>query len=218
MYNRRFCFVAAALAFASSLSGALTWPETELALRPRADGTLPVVGFAFRNETGGSVTITQVQPTCDCTTVELAQKTYAPGEKGSITARLDPKGLSGLVRRTITVSTDEPGSQPQVLTLIADLPEAITYAPHELRWRTGEKPLAKTVDVLVNVPGGIALETAWANDPNFKVELVAVVARSHYRVKVTPPETTGPLQAVILLRANGSVPPGAGLTFSARVQ
>jgi len=52
----------------------------------------------------------------------------------------------------------------------------------------------------------------------FKVELVTVTPRTHYRVKVTPPAGVKPQQAVILLRAVGAVPTGAGLTFYARMK
>ena len=72
--------------------------------------------------------------------------------------------------------------------------------------------------VLVNVPAGVELAAAWANQPDFKVELVTVAPRTHYRVKVTPPEGAKPQQAVILLRSVGAVPAGAGLTFYARVK
>jgi hypothetical protein len=42
--------------------------------------------------------------------------------------------------------------------------------------------------VLVNLPGGVELAVAWVNQPDFKVELVTVTPRTHYRVTVTPPE------------------------------
>jgi hypothetical protein len=70
----------------------------------------------------------------------------------------------------------------------------------------------------VNVREGLELAAAWANQPDFKVELVTVAPRTHYRVKVTPPEGAKPQQAVILLRAAGPVPAGTRLTFYARVK
>jgi hypothetical protein len=214
------------------VASALQWTSTEAVLRPQADGAMPVASYGFRNETGAAVTITQAVPSCDCTTVDLVAKTYAPGEKGTLVARFDPTGRSGIVKRPIAVSTDEQGSQPQVLTLTAELPEVITLTPHDLRWAAGEPPVAKTVDVLVNAPEGLELTAAWANHPDFKVEFITVTARSHYRVKVTPPgrETPGTelpqnaaatsraAQAVILLKAAGGVPLGTNLTFYARVR
>jgi hypothetical protein len=197
---------------------ALQCTSTEAVLRPQPNGTMPVASYPFRNDTAAPVTITQAVPTCDCTTIALAKKTYAPGESGVLVVRFDPTGRSGTVSRTIDVETDEPGAPSQLLKLTAELPEVLSFTPRDLNWVAGEKPEAKSVDVLVNVPGGVELAAAWANQPDFKVELVTVAPRTHHRVKVPPPAGVKPQQAVILLRAVGAVPAGAGLTFYARVK
>ena len=197
---------------------ALQWTGTEAGLRPQADGTMPVASYPFRNATAAPVTITQAVAPCDCTLIDLAKKTYAPGESGVLVVRFDPTGRSGTVSRTISVVTDEPGAQPQLLKLTAELPEVLSFTPRDLSWAAGEKPEAKFLDVLVNVREGLELAAARANQPDFKVELVSMTPRTHYRVKVTPPVGAKPQQAVILLRAADPVPAGTGLTFYARVK
>ena len=198
---------------------ALQWTSVEAVLRPQTDGTMPVVSYAFRNDTSTPVTITQAVPSCDCTTIDLAKKTYAPGERGTLVARFDPTGRYGVVRRTLQITTDEPNLAPQVLQLTAILPEVLTFTPTELHWPAGSQaPTPQTVDVHIHTPNGIDLVAAWANQPDFKVELTTVQSRTHYRVKVTPPESAKPQQAVVLLRAAGPVPAGTGLTFYARVK
>ena len=196
---------------------ALQWTGTEAGLRPQADGTMPVASYPFRNATAAPVTITQAVATCDCTLIDLAKKTYAPGESGVLVVRFDPTGRSGTVSRTINVVTDEPGVPSQLLKLTAELPEVLSFTPRDLSWAAGEKPEAKFLDVLVNVREGLELAAARANQPDFKVELVSMTPRTHYRVKVTPPVGAKPQQAVILLRAADPVPAGTGLTFYARV-
>lgn len=197
---------------------ALQWTTVEAVLRPLADGTIPVASYGFRNATAAPVTITQAVATCDCTLIDLAKKTYASGESGVLVVRFDPTGRSGTVSRTINVVTDEPGAPSQLLKLTAELPEVLSFTPRELGWAEGEERTAKSLDVLVNVPGGVELVAAWANQPDFKVELVPVTPRTHYRVKVTPPVGAKPQQAVILLRAADSVPAGTALTFYPRVK
>ena len=197
---------------------ALQWTTVEAVLRPQADGAMPVASYSFRNDTAAPVTITQAVATCDCTLIDLAKKTYAPGESGVLVVRFDPTGRSGTVSRTINVETDEPGAPSQLLKLTAELPEVLSFTPRDLSWAGGEERAAKSLDVLVNVREGLELAAAWANQPDFKVELVTVAPRTHYRVKVTPPEGAKPQQAVILLRSVGAVPAGAGLTFYARVK
>ena len=197
---------------------ALQWTGIEAVLRPQPDGAMPVASYSFRNATAAPVTITQAVTTCDCTLIDLAKKTYAPGESGVLVVRFDPTGRSGTVSRTINVETDEPGAPSQLLKLTAELPEVLSFTPRDLSWAGGEERAAKSLDVLVNVREGLELAAAWANQPDFKVELVTVAPRTHYRVKVTPPEGAKPQQAVILLRAAGQVPAGTALTFYARVK
>ena len=216
--HRNFLIVLGAILAGWPTAYALQWTSVEAVLRPQTDGTMPVVSYAFRNDTSTPVTITQAVPSCDCTTIDLAKKTYAPGESGTLVARFDPTGRYGVVRRTLQITTDEPNLAPQVLQLTAILPEVLTFTPLDLRWAAGDKAETKTLDVLVNTPGGLDLSAAWANHPDFKVELVTVTPRTHYRVKVTPPESAKPQQAVVLLRAAGPVPAGTGLTFYARVK
>ncbi|MBC7367022.1 MAG: DUF1573 domain-containing protein [Undibacterium sp.] len=78
-----------------SLVHALHWTSVEAVLRPLADGAMPVASYGFRNDASAPVMITQAVPSCDCTTVELTKKTYAPGESGVLVARFDPTGRSG---------------------------------------------------------------------------------------------------------------------------
>lgn len=197
---------------------ALQWTTVEAVLRPMADGAMLVASYPFRNDTAAPVTITQAVATCDCTLIDLAKKTYAPGESGVLVVRFDPTGRSGTVSRMINVVTDEPGAPSQLLKLTAELPEVLTFTPRDLSWAGGEERATKSLDVLSNVPGGVELAAAWANQPDFKVKLVTVAPRTHYRVKVTPPAGAKPQQAVILLRAADPVPAGTGLTFYARVK
>ena len=217
-FSRSYLGVLGAILAGWPTAYALQWTTVEAVLRPQADGTMPVASYPFRNATSAPVTITQAVASCDCTLIDLAKKTYAPGESGVLVVRFDPTGRSGTVSRTINVVTDEPGAQPQLLKLTAELPEVLTFTPRDLSWAEGAERAAKSLDVLVNVPGGVELAAAWANQPDFKVELVTVAPRTHYRVKVTPPAGAKPQQAVILLRAADPVPAGTGLTFYARVK
>ena len=198
---------------------ALQWTSVEAVLRPQPDGTMPMASYGFRNDTSTPVTITQAVPSCDCTTIDLAKKTYAPGERGTLVARFDPTGRYGVVRRTLQITTDEPNLAPQVLQLTAILPEVLTFTPTELHWPAGSQaPTPQTVDVHIHTPNGIDLVAAWANQPDFKVELTTVQSPTHYRVTVTPPILATPQQALVLLRPNGPIPAGTNLTLNLRVK
>jgi hypothetical protein len=147
------------------------------------------------------------------------RKPKPPGERGTLVARFDPTGRYGIVRRTLQITTDEPNLAPQVLQLTAILPEVLTFTPAELHWPAGTQvPTPQTVDVHIHTPNGIGLATAWANQPDFKVELTTVQPRTHYRLTVTPPTLATPQRALVLLRTNGPMPAGTNLTLNLRVK
>ena len=217
--HRAFLIVLSVILSVCPTAYALQWTTVEAVLRPQADGAMQAASYAFRNDTSTPVTITQAVPSCDCTTIDLAKKTYAPGERGTLVARFDPTGRYGVVRRTLQITTDEPNLAPQVLQLTAILPEVLTFTPTELHWPAGtQAPAPQTVDVHIHTPNGIDLANAWANQPDFKVELTTVKPRTHYRLTVTPPALATPQLALVLLRPNGPIPAGTNLTLNLRVK
>jgi mono/diheme cytochrome c family protein len=65
--------------------------------------------FSFTNATAGNVTILNVHPSCGCTTAELPPVpwTVAPGASGEIKLNVNLAGKSGMLFKTVTVSTDK---------------------------------------------------------------------------------------------------------------
>lgn len=64
------------------------------------------LSYIFKNTGVGPLTIRKVKPACGCTIPELAKKTYAPGESGTLEITFDPKGKHGAIARSITIFTD----------------------------------------------------------------------------------------------------------------
>jgi hypothetical protein len=63
--------------------------------------------FEFENVGDSVLIIKNVSTTCGCTTTQLEKLEYQPGEKGTIPAKINSKGYSGKVTKTITVSTND---------------------------------------------------------------------------------------------------------------
>jgi hypothetical protein len=196
----------------------LDWEKTELVARAEAGGGLPMAEFSFTNPSKSAVTITDVTESCDCTTALLEKKVYAPGEHGQIVVELDPKGLSGEVVRNVTVTTDEKGTDPYVLTVKMDLPGALTLAPDSLNWAVASPASPQSVEVTVNLPAGAEITQALSNRDDFKVELATLEARRRYRITVTPASTASPQMAVVMLQTSPVLPDGTTLFIYARVR
>ena len=73
-----------------------------------------VFEFNFTNKTGQSVTITNVQTSCGCTTAEKPENQIKKNKRGKITVSYDTKRVGEFVK-TITVTSDK--APPVVLTI-----------------------------------------------------------------------------------------------------
>ncbi|GHU91367.1 hypothetical protein FACS1894155_10970 [Bacteroidia bacterium] len=74
------------------------------------DGKVTAV-FTLTNNTDKPVVITNVKPSCGCTTPEWTKEPIAPGKQGHVKATFDPAGRPGPFDKTITVETSgEPTS------------------------------------------------------------------------------------------------------------
>ncbi len=72
--------------------------------------------FVFTNNSGRAISILHVQPSCGCTTPGWTKEPIAPGKTGYIKASFNPLGRPGYFNKTLTVTTDLPGT-PVVLQI-----------------------------------------------------------------------------------------------------
>ncbi|HSY18271.1 MAG TPA: DUF1573 domain-containing protein [Candidatus Acidoferrales bacterium] len=196
----------------------LDWEKTEVVASAESGASSPVAEFSFTNTSKSTVTVTDVKESCDCTTALLEKKTYAPGERGHIVVEIDPKGLSGAVVRTVTVTTNEKDHDLYVLTVKAALPEALTLTPDALHWAVASPASPQSIEVKVNLPDGVEITRALSNRDDFKVELATLEARRRYRVTITPASTASPQMAVVLLQTSPTLPAGTTHFIYAQVR
>ena len=71
--------------------------------------------FEFTNNGKTPLIVTNVNPSCGCTTPDWTKEPIAPGKKGYVKAAYDPKSRPGKFSKTITVTTNV--DKPVVLTI-----------------------------------------------------------------------------------------------------
>lgn len=74
--------------------------------------------FLFKNNGGSDLVISNALGSCGCTIPEYPKGAIKPGEQGKIDVTFDSAGKSGLVQKTITLTTNCTPST-KVLTIIA---------------------------------------------------------------------------------------------------
>ncbi len=78
------------------------------------DGKVTAV-FTLTNNTDKPIVVTNVKPSCGCTTPEWTKEPIAPGKQGHVKADFNPAGQSpGAFEKTITVETS---GEPSTMTL-----------------------------------------------------------------------------------------------------
>lgn len=64
--------------------------------------------FYFTNKGKKPLIISEVRPSCGCTTPKYTKDPVAPGKKGAITVTFDPFNFEGTVLKTVTISGNFP--------------------------------------------------------------------------------------------------------------
>jgi Protein of unknown function (DUF1573) len=105
-------------------------PDKKVAAKYKVTNT----GNAFLN-------ITQVRPSCGCTYTMLGKWSLAPGEATEIEAMFDPKGVKGLVRKSIEVVCNDPKTPNISLSLEADVVQEIMPSVEAVYFHSAPKTL-----------------------------------------------------------------------------
>src|SRR5271156_3920153 len=126
------------LALATPVFGQLKWENPEQTFNVKPLDKVIVAKFRFTNIGTTSLKITDLHPSCGCTTAFLEKKEYAPGESGEIEARFKPGSRVGRQEKWIVVKTDFVPPQPTILRFTVNIPEAISIQPELVLWRVGD--------------------------------------------------------------------------------
>lgn len=190
------------LVVATPVLGQLKWDNPEQSFVPKLLDTQVVAKYRFTNAGTVPVTINDVRTSCGCTTAALKKKEYAPGESGEIEAKFEIGGRTGHQEKSIFVITSPGSAQPTVLRLKVDIPEVVKIEPQFVMWRLGEQPEPKTIRIAV--PDGVPAKivSVEADNQAVKLELHQIRPGKELEVEVTPPGTTEPAGATLLIRTD----------------
>lgn len=120
--------------------------------------------YKFENLGNDTLKITRVKPSCGCTAVILTNNTIPPGETGEIKATFKTSSYSGNIKKSITVSSNDPDTPRHKLTFSGEIIEDISIKPRNINFGSinSEKEVAKTVTVTVKSQTG----------PDFKINKI----------------------------------------------
>ena len=187
---------------ATPVFGQLKWENPDQTLTAKPLDKVAVARFRFTNAGSAPVRITDIKPSCGCTTASLEKTGYAPGESGEIVASFKFEGRRGHQEKYVTVATDWVPPQTTYLHFAVNIPEPITIQPELVLWRVGDRLEPKTVRITVpdEIPEKVV--SVQADNPAVKLELHEIRPGKELEVKVTPATTSQPSGATLLIRTD----------------
>jgi hypothetical protein len=92
-----------------------------------------------KNVGSDSLIISNVRPSCGCTTAPIDKNVLMPGDIGKISVEIDMTNRTGPTTKTITVSSNDLKNPSQVIYLKADVKRAMMFTPAEYFLLTNAK-------------------------------------------------------------------------------
>jgi Protein of unknown function (DUF1573) len=190
------------LALATPAFAQLKWENVEQTFAPSPLDKQVIAKYRFTNVGTSVVTIKDLRTSCGCTTAALEKWDYAPGESGEIEANFQFAGHIGHQEKWIFVTTSAAPREPTLLRLIVNIPIAVTIVPEFVMWRIGDQLEPKTIRIVVADGFPAKIVSVQADNPTVKLELHEVRPGKEVEVRVTPPNTSKPGDAVLSIRTD----------------
>lgn len=166
--------------------------------------------FPFKNTGSETLVISEIKPSCGCTTTELAKMRYEPGEEDAIELVWDPIGF-GQQAKKITVRSNSEGAPIEQLTIQARIKPFVTFEPQPVSFETMEYGKSNTRTVFMKcVDQNFELLGLTPAHRNLTAEHVGRRADGALEIQLTFDEQTpwGQMNCSVRAQVRGSVRAG----------
>ena len=185
-------------------------------------GTLVKHEYIFTNIGNQTLVVSNVQPSCGCTTAGSWDKVVEPGKTGIVPIQFNSAGYGGAVAKSITVSCNDPTNGTTILQLKGTIWKPIDVNPGFAMFNISadiQTNETKVVRIVSNLQDPVTIsEPAWSNSA-FKAELKTIKEGKEFELHVTVvPPLTNTLSAPITMKTSSPKMPVLTVTAYAMVQ
>lgn len=171
------------------------------------NGTSVNYDFVFFNAGTSTLEVTDVRPSCGCTTSGPWSKSVEPGQRGTIPIQFNSANFSGPIHKTIAVTCNTPAVPQTILHLKATVWKAIDVNPSIVYFTPQAEARAlatKVVRILNNVDVPLELDPPECANKAFTAELKTLKAGKEFEVLISakPPFGPGTVQGPITLKTS----------------
>lgn len=196
----------------------LKWEQSTIDLHPSAGDKTAVAHFKYQNTGTAPVRFKAVKASCGCTTTQTQKDLVNPGEKGEIVATFNIGDRTGQQMKTVTVQTDDPNpaQATTILTLKANIPQALEIKPTFVYWQSGEEPKLKKILVKASKDFPVKNITVKSSNDMFTSNVTSGGTSGEWTIEVAPKETTHPVGTSLLIQTD--YPKDAPKSFNVNLQ
>ncbi len=183
---------------------AIQWSHEKLSISGNLQQDEFIALFPFTNTGNSTLIIDQVHTSCGCTTTQLAKQSYAPGEKGVITAIFSAGSRIGVQNKTLTVTYLNQMLPPSQLYFEIQLPMPLQLTPTRLTWRPEDQLQEKIMiaEVPAQEPDLTITEDMLQISPlgEFSMQFQALVPGRKWQFSLTPLKKKGVFRSNLSIR------------------
>lgn len=168
--------------------------------------------FKIYNTGDEPLAITEVVPSCGCTTTGDWTHTIKPGEFGTIPVKIDTAEFIGNVIKSVTLKSNDPTAPETVLHM-----QASVWAPIKLSssvvvfpgTANPDESATRSITIDNQTDDALTLSDLTSDNPHFKPELITLKPGKQFELKVTtvPPLGEGTQTGRIQFKSSNSKMP-----------
>jgi hypothetical protein len=178
--------------------------------------------YYFTNTGNALLEVTDVRPSCGCTTAGEWTKKVEPGQTGSIPIQFNSANYSGQVFKTITVTANDKQRPSTVLQLKGTIWKPIELAPAYtvLTIPPDAQSASTVVRIINNMEQPLDVFSPELSNHSFEAELKTNQPGKEFAltIKTVPPLNSGNAQGKVVLKTSATNAPTLEVPFWANVQ
>ncbi len=149
--------------------------------------------FVAKNPGTTPVTLTQLESSCTCLSVEADVREIPPGGEARITAVFDIAKLSGEAEKSLYVKTDRGGARETRLAVRVSIPAIVSLDPMTVKWAIGEEATPREIRFKVLREKPIRVTEATSSRDSVRATLETIEEGREYRITLVPESTDSTL-------------------------
>jgi|GEM_PF-1739926 hypothetical protein len=187
--------------FGGGLFAKISWQNTELTQEADLFSEDLVYLFEGNNTGTEAIRIESVRASCPCVVASADKQIIEPGDSFVVVAEFDPYEVGGKQRQRIFVKV-EGQKTPELLTVLAEMPETVTLSTNSLFWSSDGSGESQTVTLTLSDELDVELVDVYAMDENYSTQLKPVSDQEKtFHLVITPEDLTVERPASIMIKS-----------------